>query len=406
MIETWRWFGPDDPVTLAHVVQAGATGVVSALHEVPVGEVWTYERVLERKRLIESAGLTWSVVESIPVHPDIKTRSRDWRHYVENYRESLRNVGAAGVPIVCYNFMAVIDWTRTSLDRELASGARALSFDMAEIAAYDLFILEREGAARDYAPQVREQAEARYRAMTSAGREQLERNIIAGLPGGSGSYGRADFRQALAEFGALGAAGLKENLGRFLEDVLPAAEQAGVHLCIHPDDPPFPLFGLPRAMSTADDARELFARAPSAHNGLTLCAGSFGARSDNDLVRMAREFGPRIRFVHLRNVRRQSDGSFYESNHLDGDNDMLGLISALMEEEERRRSNGASLAAIPMRPDHGHLIGSEPVDVNARPGYSFAGRLKGLAELRGVMYALEEQRRRERSAEQGESDGK
>ena len=394
MIETWRWFGPDDPVTLRHIVQAGATGVVTALHEVPVGETWTEAAVLERKRLIEEAGLTWSVVESIPVHNDIKTRSGDWRRYVENYKESLRNVGAAGVHIVCYNFMAVIDWTRTSLDRELPSSARALSFEMSDVAAYDLFILEREGADRDYAADVRERAEARYRSLGEDDRAELERNIIAGLPGGSGSYDRAGFRQALAEFAALGTAGLRANLCAFLEDVLPAAEAAGVFLCIHPDDPPFPLFGLPRAMSTADDARYLFECRPSMHNGLTLCAGSFGARSDNDLVRMAREFGPRIRFVHLRNVRREADGSFYESDHLDGDNDMLGIIAELMDEEERRRRNGVAPGRIPMRPDHGHLIGDEAVDRNARPGYSFAGRLKGLAELRGVMYALEELRRR------------
>src|SRR5690606_4275837 len=234
MIETWRWFGPDDPVTLRHIVQAGATGVVTALHEVPVGETWTEAAVLERKRLIEEAGLTWSVVESIPVHNDNKPRSGDWRRYVENYKESLRSVGAAGVHIVCYNFMAVIDWTRTSLDRELPSSARALSFEMSDVAAYDLFILEREGAERDYDEEVRQRAEARYRSLSTAERAELERNIIAGLPGGSGSYDRASFRQALAVFSALGPAGLRANLCAFLDDVLPAAEAAGVFLCIHP----------------------------------------------------------------------------------------------------------------------------------------------------------------------------
>jgi len=398
MIETWRWFGPDDPVTLRHVRQAGATGVVTALHEVPTGEVWTPDAVMARKKMIDDAGLEWSVVESIPVHTDIKTRSGDFRRYVENYRESLRNVGQACIRTVCYNFMAVIDWTRTNLSLEMPSSARALGFDMAEMAAYDIHILGRPGAVHDYADDVAERARRHFDAMSEKDKAVLEKNILAGLPGGEGSYDRDGFREALRRYAELGDEGLRRNFYAFLDEVLPAAEEAGVYLCIHPDDPPFSLFGLPRVMSTADDARAMLAHAPDAHNGLTLCAGSFGARSDNDLIAMAKEFGPRIYFVHLRNVRRSGDGSFYESDHLDGDNDMLGLIDQLIDEEERRADVAAAPLRIPMRPDHGHLLGDEIDDVNTRPGYSFGGRMKGLAELRGVIYAVEQLRARAAAA--------
>ncbi len=392
MQQTWRWFGPDDPVTLENIVQAGASGVVTSLHHIPTGAAWPLKDVEQRKAEIEAHGLTWSVVESIPLHNDLKTRSGNWRELLENYKESVRNVGAAGVEVVCYNFMPVVDWTRTNLDYELPNASRALRFEMTDFAAYDVYVLEREGAEADYEPELLECARARLDAMDDAERALLEKNIIAGLPGGEGSYDREGIRNAIAEFIALGNEGMRANLFAFLEEVIPVAEEAGVRMCIHPDDPPFSLFGLPRVVSTAEDARALMAAVPSVSNGLTLCAGSFGARADNDLIGMVREFGPQIHFVHLRNIKREEDGSFFESEHLDGDNDMVGLIGALLDEEARRTEAGRA-DRIPMRPDHGHTLGDEIGQEGVNPGYSFGGRMKGLAELRGVIHALEQLRR-------------
>lgn len=388
MKETWRWFGPRDTVSLEQIAQAGATGVVTALHEIPAGEVWPIEAIQERKALIEAAGLEWAVVESVPLHNDIKTRSGDYRRRLDNYRESIRNLAQAGIHDICYNFMPVVDWTRTNLDYVLPNQSRALRFEMADFAAYDIHILQRPGAAEDYSADVQARAAERFGALSPQAREQLEKNIIAGLPGGEGSYDRDGIRAAIAQFIALGEEGLRANLFAFLNDVVPVAEEVGSRLCIHPDDPPFSLFGLPRVVSTADDARALLQAVPSKANGLTLCAGSYGSRSDNDLVQMAREFGPRIYFVHLRNVKREPDGSFYESDHLDGDNDMVGLVGALLDEETRRREQGSTLPAIAMRPDHGHLMGEEIGRPGINPGYSYVGRLKGLAELRGVIHTL------------------
>jgi len=387
MQETWRWFGPEDTVSLDNIVQAGASGVVTALHHIATGELWPAADIAARKTEIEASGLEWSVVESIPVHNDIKTRSGDYRRHIENYKQSLRHVGAAGIEVVCYNFMPVVDWTRTNLLYRLPNASHALRFEMTDFAAYDVFILRREQAEADYDPELLARASARFEGMDEAERELLEKNIIAGLPGGEGSYRRDEIRAAIAEFIALGTEGLRRNLFEFLKEVVPAAQEAGVRLCIHPDDPPFTLFGLPRVVSTAEDVRSLLDAVPSLNNGLTLCAGSFGARGDNDLVAMVREFGERIHFVHLRNVKREPDGSFFEAEHLDGDNDMVGLISALLDEEQRRAEAGRS-DRIPMRPDHGHLLGDEIGKEGVNPGYSYGGRLKGLAELRGVMYAL------------------
>lgn len=388
MEETWRWFGPDDTVTLENVCQAGATGVVTALDHIPTGEAWPLDDILERKRLIESFGLSWSVVESVPLHNDIKTRTGDFERHIDNYRTSITNLGAAGIKRVCYNFMPVVDWTRTNLGYELPNRSDALRFDMADFVAYDVHILKRPGAEACYDAAQLARAESRFASMDTAEQNALEANIIAGLPGGEGSYDRAGITRAIAEFSALGNAGMRANLIAFLADILPAAEQAGVRMAIHPDDPPFSLFGLPRVVSTADDARALLAAVPSPANGLTMCAGSYGARSDNDLVGMIREFGPHIEFVHLRNVRREDDGSFHESEHLDGDNDIVGIIDALLDEEQRRRKDGETMTTIPMRPDHGHTLGEERSQPGVRPGYSFGGRMKGLAELRGVIHAL------------------
>ncbi|MEP5569382.1 MAG: mannonate dehydratase [Halioglobus sp.] len=389
MQQTWRWFGPDDSVSLENIVQAGASGVVTSLHHIPTGAAWPLEDIQQRKTEIESHGLNWAVIESIPLHNDIKTRTGDYQRYLDNYKTSVRNAGNAGVSVVCYNFMPVVDWTRTNLSYQLPNASQALRFEMTDFAAYDVYILERENAAEDYSSQVLETARESFEQMTDQQKTLLEQNIIAGLPGGEGSYGREEIRAAIAQFIALGNAGMRANLIAFLEEVIPVAEEVGVRMCIHPDDPPFSLFGLPRVVSTADDARTLMDAVPSTSNGLTLCAGSFGARADNDLVAMVREFGPQIHFVHLRNIKREDDGSFYESEHLDGDNDMVGLISALLDEEQARQEQGRP-DRIPMRPDHGHLLGDEIGQSNVNPGYSFGGRLKGLAELRGVIHALEQ----------------
>lgn len=394
MEQTWRWFGPDDTVSLDNIVQAGATGVVTSLHHIPTGDAWPLEEIQKRKREVEAKGLRWSVVESIPLHNLLKTGPEDednqarYSELLENYKTSVRNVGAAGIEVVCYNFMPVVDWTRTNLTYQLDNASQALRFEMSDFAAYDVYILERENAAQDYAPDVLQRAKTRLDAMSDEEKALLEQNIIAGLPGGEGSYTRETIRTAIADFIALGNEGMRRNLFRFLEAVIPVAEEAEVRLCIHPDDPPFSLFGLPRVVSTADDARALMAAVPSPSNGLTLCAGSFGARADNDLIAMVREFGSQIHFVHLRNIKREADGSFFESEHLDGDNDMVGLISALLDEEDNRKRQGRN-DHIPMRPDHGHTLGDEIDQAGVNPGYSFGGRLKALAELRGVIHTLE-----------------
>jgi len=388
MQETWRWFGPDDFISLEKILQAGATGIVSSLHHLAAGEVWTLNDIEKQRDLIEAAGLEWSVIESIPVHNDIKTRSGDYLKYIENYRKSLRNVGIAGIKVVCYNFMPVVDWTRTNLMYRLPNSTRALRFEMTDFAAYDVFMLLRENASADYSPDLLLKAKSRFNQMSDNERKLLEMNIIAGLPGGEGSYTRETIRVAINEFIALGTQGLRSNLFAFLRDIIPTAESEGVKMCIHPDDPPFSLFGLPRVVSTAKDANAILEAVDSPSNGLTLCAGSYGARGDNDLLAMAQDFGHRIYFVHLRNVIRESDGSFYEADHLGGDNDMIGLIDALLGEEQRRKSAGEDIVQIPMRPDHGHLMGDELAQPNVKPGYSYAGRLKGLAELRGVIHTL------------------
>lgn len=390
MRETWRWFGPNDPIPLSHVKQAGATGIVTALHQVKAGDVWSLEDILERKKLIEAAGLEWSVIESIPLHNDIKTRSNRVEHYLDNYKESIRNVAKAGLTDVCYNFMPVVDWTRTNLTWELPSGRQALRFEMVDFAAYDIYILERVNAAQDYSEDIQKRAKTRFDTLSEGEKTKLQDTIIAGLPGGEGSYTPESIRQAIAEFVALGEDGLRENLFYFLQQIIPVAESVGVRMCIHPDDPPFSLFGLPRVVSCAEDLRKMIAAVPSKANGITLCAGSYGSRSGNDLAAMAREFGERIYFAHLRNVKREADGSFFEDDHLAGDTDMVALIDALLTEEARRSKTGSALPEIPMRPDHGHLMANEIGQTGINPGYSYAGRMKGLAELRGVIHTLKQ----------------
>lgn len=387
MEQAWRWFGPQDPVTLDNVKQAGATGIVSALHQIKSGEAWTEADVRARREIIEARGLRWSVVESIPVHDDIKMRRGDWRRYVDNWKTSLRACAAGGVSTICYNFMPVVDWTRTDLMWPMPSTGFALRFDMVDFAVYDIFNLERPGAADSFTEAVRRRAEERFAAMDEARRTALERTIIAGLPGSDFSFDRATVRARLAGYDGIDAAALRGNLIAFLEEVVPVAQEVGARLCIHPDDPPFPLLGLPRILSTEADAATLLEAVDHPANGLTFCVGSYGSRPDNDLPAMVRRFGARIHFAHLRNVARDPDGSFTESDHLDGDADMVAVIAALMREEERRLAEGRADAEIPFRPDHGHLL-ADDIGKKVNPGYSCIGRLKGLAELRGVIRAI------------------
>jgi mannonate dehydratase len=388
MLQTWRWFGPDDPVSLENVHEAGAAGVVSALHHMNRGEVWSEDEVLKRRAEIEAAGLVWSVVESIGVGEEIKTRSGGFRARIDNYKQSIRNAARAGVKTFCYNFMAITDWTRTHLNWPLPNGGTALRFDAIDYAAYDLFVLKRDGAEGDYAPERVAAARARFEAMTPSEMEALERTLIDWLPARDFTYDRQSFKRALALYKDATVEDLRANLIAFVREIAAVAEEEGARLAIHPDDPAFPIFGLPRVMSTAEDVRKLFAGAPSQANGITLCAGSFGSNARNDVVAMAKEFGPRIHFAHLRNVRREPDGSFFEADHLAGETDMVRLVAALMAEEDRRRDEGRADAEIPMRPDHGHLLGDDGKK-RVNPGYSFIGRLKGLAELRGVMQTVE-----------------
>lgn len=388
MKQTWRWFGPDDPVSLAHVRQAGASGVVTALHHLNDGRVWPADEIARRKAEVEAAGLTWDVVESIIVHEDIKTRSGRHAELTENYKASLRNAAAAGIRTVCYNFMAITDWTRTDLDFPMPHGGTALRFDHVEFCAYDVLVLQRPNAERDHPPARIEAAKKKLAAMSESDVARLEQNLIGWVPAREFIHDRNGFRRALAAYDELSAEEFRANLIAFLRDIVPVAVEAGVRLAIHPDDPPFPLFGLPRVVSTAADARALLAAVPSPANGLTLCTGSYGAHPDNDLVAMAREFAPRIHFAHLRNVTREDDRSFHEAEHLDGDTDMVAVVAALMAEERRRKGEGRGDWQIPMRPDHGHLI-VDDIGKKVNPGYSCIGRLKGLAELRGIMRTLD-----------------
>jgi mannonate dehydratase len=384
--QSWRWFGPNDPVPLTHIRQAGATGVVTALHHIYDGRAWTADDIATRQQMITAAGLTWNVCESIPVHTSIKLRTGPWRQYIDAWKDSLANLGRAGVPTVCYNFMPVVDWTRTDLMFPMPSTGLALRFDIAEFAGYDAFVLRRAGAESDYPADLLERARSVLAAKTEAEIARLETNIIAGLPGGEDSYTREGIRDRIAAFDGVTPEDMRANLIAFLAEVVPVAEDVGVRLAIHPDDPPFSLFGLPRIVSTAADIETLLASVDRGANGLTLCAGSYGSRPDNDLPGIAARFGARVHFVHLRNVRRDEDGSFTESDHLDGDVDMVKLIAALLAEERRRAARGEP-ASIPMRPDHGHLLGFDG-DRRSNPGYSYIGRLKGLAELRGVITAV------------------
>ena len=396
MKETWRWFGPDDPVSLQDIAQAGATGIVTALHHLPAGAIWSEREISLRNREILlsksyiNVDLKWSVVESLPVSEDIKRQSGDWRTHIKNYCISLENLAAAGISTICYNFMPILDWTRTDLEWKLPNGATCMRFDLIDFIAFDVFILKRNGACNDYSEDLNLEAKKRFEGMSKETKEDLTSNIVSGLPGSASKFLLKDIKLHLKKYENITERILRTNFVSFLREVAPVAHELGLRLCCHPDDPPFPLLGLPRIMSTEKDYKIIMDEIPLKSNGITLCSGSLGVRAENNLIKMMSRLGDRVHFLHLRNVKRESDmvpNSFYEEEHLKGNTDMVSLIRAILEEEKRRRKNKREDWSIPFRPDHGHNI-LDDLKRKSKPGYPAIGRLKGLAELRGILTAL------------------
>ena len=388
MTQTWRWYGPNDPVSLLDVRQAGATGVVNALHHIPNGDIWSVKEIQKRKNEIEKAGLTWDVVESLPVHEKIKTRSADFEQIIENYKESMKNLAACGVYVICYNFMPILDWTRTRLDMPLENGSLALEYNASELRVFDLCILRREGAEQDYTIEEIEQAKNQFKNLEALDIQRISDNMLKGLPGSEEGYSMEEFKAMLDTYKGINADQLRSHLVQFLSEIIPLAEELGIRMCIHPDDPPFTLLGLPRVMSTQADYQFIFDQVPPMSNGITFCTGSLGVRADNDLPAIFDSFADRVHFLHLRSTKRDAEGNFYEADHLTGDVDMFEIITRVIKEQRRRVAENRQDASIPMRPDHGHQMLDDLVKQKINPGYSAIGRLKGLAELRGLEWGI------------------
>ena len=388
MTQTWRWYGPKDPVSLSDVRQAGASGIVNALHHIPNGDVWSVEEIQKRKNEIENAGLNWDVVESLPVHEKIKTRSEDFEQLIENYKISLKNLASCGVYVVCYNFMPILDWTRTRLDMTMDDGSLALEFNASELRVFDLHILNREGAEKDYTPEEVEQARNQFKSLSSQEIKRISDNMLKGLPGSEEAYSMEEFKAMLNTYKGIDADQLRSHLVQFLKEIIPLAEELGIRMCIHPDDPPFTLLGLPRIVSTKADYQYIFDQVTPISNGITFCTGSLGVRADNDLPAIFDAFADRVHFLHLRSTKRDAYGNFYEADHLTGDVDMFEIITRVIKEQRRRANEKRKDASIPMRPDHGHQMLDDLVKPKINPGYSAIGRLRGLAELRGLEWGI------------------